>query len=144
MASKIIICVGLAMMLSFEASNALDCYECSEDSIGSNPRVQQECLTQDDKFGESKNCNAFKGACAKSTWTENGKTFYYRTCEPNANTKIDTCEDRAITLRAGGTKNARTCYCEGNLCNGTSRINSGLYILGSLIFVILLVQKIHH
>ena len=35
---------------------------------------------------------------------DNGKTFYHRTCEPNANTKTDTCEDRTITLKVVGTK----------------------------------------
>ena len=75
---------------------------------------------------------------------DNGKTFYQRTCEPNANTKIDTCEDRSITLKAAGTKNVRTCYCAGNLCNGTTKINSGFYILASLLSIVLLVQKIHH
>ena len=55
-------------------SNALDCFECSEDSVRSNPRVQQECLTQDaylfGEFGERKDCNAFNGACAKTTWSK--------------------------------------------------------------------------
>ena len=82
--------------------------------------------------------------CFFGSIAENGKTFYYRTCEPNASNKIDTCENRELTLKAGGTKNARTCYCDGNLCNGTSQINSGLYVLGSLMFFVLLVQKIYH
>ena len=75
---------------------------------------------------------------------DNGKTFYQRTCEPNANTKTDTCEDRTITLKVVGTKNVRTCYCTEDLSNGTSQINSSLYILGSLMYAVLLMQKIHH
>ena len=53
-----------------EPQEGLKCWECSpiELSVSPNSHMNQlECLTNDDKYGELKTCDAFNGACAKGT-----------------------------------------------------------------------------
>ena len=77
---------------------------------------------------------------------ENGQIFSLRTCEGGSNvrSKVGTCENQQITIKAAGTKTVKTCYCGEDLCNGTGQINPSVYTLVSLMITIFMMIKIYY